>query len=123
MDFSKLLLTGKNSPIITAEKVITKGFTSGDEHFTQIYIYEDGEIWYVSPNGSAQAYANGVWELEYKNILFDDNVSLSSEEYTALLNVYMTNNTKIGNVNIDLLKVGNENVLFATIGDTLIYSK
>lgn len=127
MDFSKLLLTGKNSPAFSNSITITKGFTSADTHFSQIVInyYDDEgwEIWYVNSSNSVLAYSNGEWEIEYKTILFDDNVSLSNQEYNAILNAFVINNAKLGNVSLDDIKVGNENVLFATIGDELIYSK
>lgn len=88
LNFSNRDLMGKATPTISAEKVITKGFTSGGEHFTQLYIYSDGEVWYVDGGSSAQAFASGVWEIEYKQIKFDADVKLTNDERNALLNVY-----------------------------------
>lgn len=86
--FSEVTVQGKSTPSSSGETVITKGFTSGGEHFTQLYIYDDGEIWYINGSGSVQAYANGVWEIEYKTLQFDSGVELTDEERIALLNNY-----------------------------------
>lgn len=88
-NFSNKIVQGKNAPTITAEKVITKGFTSGGEHFTHLYIYDDGEVWYVDGQSSAQAFVQGIgWELEYKQLQFDSGVKLTTSERNALLNIY-----------------------------------
>ena len=86
--FSEVTVQGKSTPSSSGETVITKGFTSGGEHFTQLYIYDDGEIWYINGSGSVQAYANGVWEIEYKTLQFDSGVELTDAERIALLNNY-----------------------------------
>lgn len=86
--FSEVTVQGKSTPSSSGETIITKGFTSGGEHFTQLYIYDDGEIWYINGSGSVQAYANGVWEIEYKTLQFDSGVELTDAERIALLNNY-----------------------------------
>lgn len=88
LNFSTQTLQGKATPTITAERIITKGFTSGGTHYAQMYIYDDGEVWYVNGGNHATAHANNVWEIEYKTIQFDSGVFLTEEEKSALLSIY-----------------------------------
>lgn len=88
LNFSNKTLVGKTTPTITAEKIISKGFTSAGTHYAQMYIYDDGEVWYVNNGNHATAYANGVWEIEYKTIKFDSGVVLTQEEKETLLKIF-----------------------------------
>lgn len=94
MDVSNRTYHIKEDPYFAEGERIVGNFTSANHQFHEISIdtYEgDLEIWYLdrnNPDGSVLAYANGTWEIEYRYITFNDNVSLSDSDYQTLTWAY-----------------------------------
>lgn len=86
MNVSNKTFLIKSTPSFPTTDLSThKTFASGDRTFSQLTIYSDGEVWY---GNDTVAYANGVWEVEYRYLTFGDNVQMDDSDYAKFSQVY-----------------------------------
>lgn len=93
MDVSNKTYRIKDIPSFQDGEKIVGDFVSANHLFNEISIqYENGwEIYYLNrndPDNPVHVYVNGIWDIEYCYLTFEDDVDLEDDDFQALTGAY-----------------------------------